>query len=343
MDVTRAAGGVGLQTVNDAQVKDQETKNAINQFQARYGEKPKEARTVKKQLDKDDFMRIMITEMKHQDPTKPMDTDRMATQMAQVTSVEQMKNVAQAVDRLAEKSNASDRLAMSNMIGKTVTVDKGRFVHQKGTISAINFDLPEDADKVKLSIQNEKGEEIASRELEPQKAGANTYNWDGINSSNIQSVTGNYIVRVEAENAKGNKIKVDPISKESVVGVTFEGGETNFLVGDPKNPQKVNFKNVARIEGEATMKADAEQKAAKHAAKAAGGPNATTDGAFDLPPGLQEKLKAEMAKTGGGVAAADEGSIAGPKAPQANQAQAAQAKAVAENDHSPGFPNGLRD
>ena len=337
MEITRAQSGTGLQTVTDAQAKSQEVQNAVTQFQAKYGEKPKEARVVKKALDKDDFMRIMITEMKHQDPTKPMDSDRMATQMAQVTSVEQMKNVATAMDKLAEKSNASDRLAMSAMIGKTVTVDKGRFVHQKGTMSSINFDLPTAAQKVKLSIQNEKGEEIAARELEPKQAGPNSYNWDGINASNIQSVTGNYIVRVDAEDANGNKINVNPISKEEVVGITFEGGDTNFLVGDAKNPQKVAFKNVARIEGEATIRAGAEQaKTAALQAKMSamnqtpgqpGGSekNAALGGlakASELPPGLQEKMQAEMSKAN----------------PQAEQKPLADA-----NDSSPGFPNGLRD
>ena len=59
----------------------------MNMLQARYGEKPKEARQVHKQLDKDDFMKIMLTEIKHQDPTKPMDADKMAAQMAQLTSI----------------------------------------------------------------------------------------------------------------------------------------------------------------------------------------------------------------------------------------------------------------
>lgn len=342
MEIGKAQSGLGLQTVTDAQIKNQETQNAVNQFQSKYGEKPKEARAVKKALDKDDFMRIMITEMKHQDPTKPMDSDRMATQMAQVTSVEQMKNVASAVDKLAEKSNATDRLAMSSMIGKTVTVDKGRFVHQKGTVSAINFDLPENAEKIKLSIQNEKGEEIASRELEPKNAGPNTYNWDGINASSIQSTTGTYLVRVEAEGAGGKKLKVDPITKEEVVGVTFEGGDTNFLVGDPKNPQKVAFKSVSRIEGEATMKASTESKAAAAALQAKvasvqaqkaglagnGSQNGASNGAAlsgvaaagDLPLALQEKVKAELAKS----------------AP-------VQAQAEANAPDSPGFPNGLRE
>ncbi len=270
-------------------------KNAVNQLQARYGEKPKEARPIKKQLDKDDFMRIMITEMRHQDPTKPMDSDRMATQMAQITSVEQLKNVSGAIEKLSEKSSASDRLAMSAMIGKNVTVDKSRFAHQKGMVSPLNFTLPEDAEKIRLTILDERGEEVAARELEPMKAGLNAYNWDGINSTNLLSGSGTYLVRVDAENAQGKKIKIDPVNRDTVVGVSFDGGETHFLVGDSKNPQKVNFKNVIRIES------DAPQKSAVPVQESRSGEIETARqvaGGASLPPGLQEKLNRELAQSG---------------------------------------------
>ncbi len=230
--------------------RDRLVQNAVNEFQAKFGEKPKEARQIKKTLDKDDFMKIMIAEMKHQDPTKPMDADKMATQMAQITSVEQMKNVGVAIEKLADKNSAQDRLAMSAMIGKSVTVDKGRFVHQKGTLSPINFDLPADAAKLKLKFLDEQGEEISSRTIESKKAGLNTYNWDGLLENGTPAKSGSYMIRVEAEDKNGSQTKIDPISKERIVGVTFEGGETNFLVGDQKSPQKVAFKNVIRIEGE---------------------------------------------------------------------------------------------
>ena len=262
MDVTRANAGVGMPVAGagEAQDRDQAVRNSMAELQARYGEKPKEARAVKKQLDKDDFMRIMITEMRHQDPTKPMDAERMATQMAQITSVEQLKNVSNAIEKLSDKNSATDRLAMSGMIGKTVTVDKGRFSHQKGTVSPINFELPEEAAKVKITILNEKGDEVATRDLDPMKAGANVYNWDGVTSSSTQGNSGTYLVRVDAENAKGAKIKIDSVSRETVVGVSFEGGETNFLVGDSKSPQRVNFKNVTRIESDAVPRPSVERK-----------------------------------------------------------------------------------
>lgn len=309
MDVSRAQNAMSLPQVsaNDSVPssgeRDQVARNATAQMQARYGEKPKEARAVKKALDKDDFMRIMITEMTHQDPTKPMDADKMATQMAQITSVEQLKNVSGAIEKLADKNSASDRLAMSAMIGKSVVVDKGRFSHQKGTLSPINFNLPRDANRVKMSILDERGEEVATRELEPMKAGTNVYNWDGMNVSGLPTSSGNFIVRIDAEDAKGSKIQIDPISSETVVGVSFEGGETNFLVGDSKTPQKVNFRNVIRIEGDAparTSQTATDRKAAPTTASSAAPKAATgaeaqasapaSNEGFALPESLQQKL-----------------------------------------------------
>ncbi len=315
MEISRANAGIGINGAggNETLDRDQALKNSMAQIQARYGERPKEARVAKKALDKDDFMRIMITEMRHQDPTKPMDSDRMATQMAQITSVEQLKNVSNAIEKMADKNNASDRLAMSGMIGRTVTVDKGRFTHQKGTISPINFELPEDASKIKVTILNEQGEEVATRDLEPMKSGQNVYSWDGITASNTQTGSGTYLVRVDAENGKGGKIKVDPISKERIVGVSFEGGDTHFLVGDSKTPQKVAFKNVIRIETES------------------GSPSFASKGSVTssdaLPQGLQEKLKAEMGGANGNAAPAPDVATETPGN-----------GLVAE-----GFPNGLDD
>lgn len=307
MDIGKTQGGMtAANPAANAPVenRDQSSQNAIRQFQAVYGEKMKEARPVKKTLDKDDFMKIMITEMKHQDPTKPMESDKMATQMAQLTSVEQLKNVGVAIEKLADKNTASDRLAMSAMIGKSVTVDKGRFSHQKGTLSPVNFDLPEDAQKIKISVLDERGDTVATRELEPMKAGQNIYNWDGMNESGIQSNTGNYMVRVDAENEKGAKLAINPVSRETVVGVSFEGGETNFLVGNTKTPQRVNFRNVTRIEGDAVTQSAAQQnKAASLEQNRAAAP-AKADSGFSLPPELQKRLN--QAQQGQAVASAKE-------------------------------------
>ncbi len=316
MDITRAAPSPLTEVKqNDRPVTE---RSATALFQARYGEKQKEARPVKKTLDKDDFMRIMITEMKHQDPTKPMDSDRMATQMAQITSVEQMKNVGTSIEKLAEKSSASDRLAMSMMIGKSVTVDKSRFTHQKATVSPISFDLPEAATKVKLVVLDDKGEEVASRELDPMEAGPNTYNWDGMNASNMQAPSSTYSIRIDAENKNGAKVKVNSVTRENVVGVTFEGGEANFLIGNPKSPQKVGLKNILRLEGDAQPAA-----AATLAPKSNAGAAALPNGEFELPENLKAKL-----------------GMANPEGQLTAEAELTDSASI---ETPSGFPNGLND
>src|SRR5579864_9721176 len=69
----------------DAQDASTSTKfgDVWNQIQAKYGQKPEKAREIKKTLDKDDLMRIMISQMKNQDPTQPFKAEQMATELAQ--------------------------------------------------------------------------------------------------------------------------------------------------------------------------------------------------------------------------------------------------------------------
>lgn len=150
---------------------------------------------------------------------------------------------------------------MSAMIGKSVTVDKSKFTHQKGNYSPVNYMLPQDAARVKITVVDEHGEDIYSKELEPQKSGSNTFNWDGMANNGIPQKSGSYSVKVEAEDQKGVKLKIDPISHEAIIGIAFDGGESNFLVGDPKQPQKIAMKNVVKIEGDTMARAAAAKNA----------------------------------------------------------------------------------
>jgi flagellar basal-body rod modification protein FlgD len=69
-------------------------------------------------LDKDDFLKLFVTQLQHQDPMAPMDNDQMVAQMSQLSSVEQMTNLA--------SSNAQMALSLANanaigLIGRTVS------------------------------------------------------------------------------------------------------------------------------------------------------------------------------------------------------------------------------
>jgi len=58
-------------------------------------------------LGKDDFLKLLITQLSHQDPTQPVKDEQFIAQMAQFSSLEQMQNVASSVHRMTDRQSLS--------------------------------------------------------------------------------------------------------------------------------------------------------------------------------------------------------------------------------------------
>ena len=76
----------------------------------------------KAELDKDDFLKILVTQLQHQDPTNPMQDREFIAQMAQFSSLEQMTNMSQNFAKLSGVLNSSEAQAM---LGRTVEIIDG--------------------------------------------------------------------------------------------------------------------------------------------------------------------------------------------------------------------------
>jgi len=245
-------GGVGgeLNTTKDAKESAREQKfgDIWKNIQSQYGAKAEKPREIKKQLGKDDFLRIMITQMKNQDPSSPFKAEQMATEMAQFTSVEQLQNLNQQMSKMVNANQPLERLAMTNMIGKTITIDRERFPHGENEASPLTFELQKDAKTVKVNILSEAGEVVMSKDLGPKKSGVQNFTWDGLKDNSLPSKAGNYIFRVEARDANDQLIAMNTRGQSKVVGVSFEGQEGVLLVGDINQPQKITMRNVVRVD-----------------------------------------------------------------------------------------------
>ena len=74
------------------------------------------------ELGKDDFLKLLLAQLSHQDPTNPMDNNEFIAQMAQFSSLEQINNMSNSFAKMAALMNSSDAV---NTIGKEVEVDVG--------------------------------------------------------------------------------------------------------------------------------------------------------------------------------------------------------------------------
>jgi flagellar basal-body rod modification protein FlgD len=79
-------------------------------------------RASKESLDKDDFLKILLTQLTHQDPTKPMEDKEFIAQMAQFSTLEQMTNMSQEFEKLRSLFSATQAY---QMLGKTVEITDG--------------------------------------------------------------------------------------------------------------------------------------------------------------------------------------------------------------------------
>lgn len=91
-------------------------------------------RTASQELGKDDFLKLLLTQLSHQDPTAPMDNNQFIAQMAQFSALEQMTNMSNGFNQIAAMLNASEASAT---IGRTVEVDAGGDTVVSGVVEAM--------------------------------------------------------------------------------------------------------------------------------------------------------------------------------------------------------------
>jgi flagellar basal-body rod modification protein FlgD len=209
----------------------------------------------KNELGKDDFMKLMSAQLKYQDPINPMKNEEMAAQLAQFSSLEQMMNVNNTLEKMVSGQKPSEHMLAASLIGKRVSTDSTHFQFEKGSAPEIAFKLPNDAKSVNVAIVDSKGEVVREIELGELQKGDQSIRWDGKNSKLQEQPLGEYSYRVTAEDKDGKSIPINSESSGVVTGIAFEGGKSVLLIGD----KKVAIERVGKIEQDSPQPAATSQ------------------------------------------------------------------------------------
>jgi flagellar basal-body rod modification protein FlgD len=168
----------------------------------------KSTQTSNAQLGKDAFLQLLVAQMKNQDPTHPMDGRKLASQLAQFSSVEQLTNLNSAMDKLVKsQDNMSQSLSntmAASLAGKKVQAVSDRIHVQAGEDCTIPFQLGNPAAKVKITITDSNGTTVRTAKLENLPAGENTWPWNGQTNEGNKVPEGNYAVHIDAQNGDSN-------------------------------------------------------------------------------------------------------------------------------------------
>ena len=166
----------------------------------------------------DRFLKLLVTQLKNQDPLNPMDNAQITSQMAQISTVSGIDQLSATMQSMATSFNSAQSLQATSMIGHNVLAP-GNVILLQGSSAVGGVELDAAADAVTVSILDASGQLLHKVDLGAQDAGLLSFQWDGATDSGTNAASGNYRFAIEATSG-GKKIGATALAVGQVASVT---------------------------------------------------------------------------------------------------------------------------
>jgi len=186
-------------------------------------------------LGKDDFLKLLLVELQHQDPTEPMDSEKILSQTSQLATLESAQNTNDALEKLAASLGSSQQFSTIAAIGKTADLGSNAIGYDEGTTTTFEMYFPDEVAAGTLEILDSSGNIISTIGIEPNAAGVYQFGWDGMLSNGTAAESGVYYVTASYTNGDGTPLTTS-MGSYPIESVRFEEGETLVKVGSSYVP-----------------------------------------------------------------------------------------------------------
>lgn len=173
------------------------------------------------QIGKDEFLKLLVTQLKNQDPEAPLDSKEFAVQLAQFTQVEKLISID---DKLGAQSDAASLGSMAGYLGHQVVLNSQEVAAKGGQAGQLQLDLSRDSGNVIVQFVNSQGVVVGQKDLGERSAGKQMVSLDGLTVPD-----GYYKVKVTATNKVGGGT-FEPSAAVAGVVSGFIPGPTPLLI-----------------------------------------------------------------------------------------------------------------
>jgi len=185
-------------------------------------------------MGKDDFLKLMIEELKNQDPMNPMDGTQYASQLAQFSSLEQLSNLNDTMTASAATNStltqSINNMMVSNLIGKETKLSGSDIVLNGQSSIDLGYNLPSQASSVEVNIYDSNGALVKTIDSSKLSSGDSKLSWDLTDNNGNKVSNGNYTFNVTAADASGNSITTSLYKYGTIDGVKFNSSGTVVLI-----------------------------------------------------------------------------------------------------------------
>ncbi|TVQ66277.1 MAG: hypothetical protein EA360_06555 [Balneolaceae bacterium] len=193
----------------------------------------------KNELGQQQFLQLLVAQMRNQDPINPLDGAEFASQLAQFNSVEQLISVNQGLKSLQESQDLMSA-SLNNSMAATLTGKQAKVMTNEIHLSDgepvhLKFELQTGADEIEVIIRNASGSEVRRETIPGMPSGENEWSWDGKNDAGATLFDGTYTVELKAKSS-GSPVSSMMFLEGVVEKVRFTGDGVFLSVNNIQVP-----------------------------------------------------------------------------------------------------------
>jgi len=194
-----------------------------------------------RQLGKDAFLTLLLTQLQNQDPTNPMDNTEMTAQLAQFSQLEQLANMNSSIETMTGYIQAQNQFQTLTMIGKDVLAENDQISVTDGKMDHEASVITTQSCKLTVYIVDSSGNQVARLDMGQVDAGEHKIDWKVVNSIGKPVGDGAYKFQVTAVDAAGTVLdegvyaqvagKITSVSFDSTGQPIIHMGNSSLALG----------------------------------------------------------------------------------------------------------------
>ena len=197
-------------------------------------------------LGKDDFLKLLITQLQYQDPTSPMDSEKILQQTSELASLETQQNTNKALEELSASFKQNKNFSAVAAIGKYAKLDTSVKLTENsdGTMNPVTFtlDFAEDMKSGDIQIYDDQNRLVKTMNIDEGSKGKHSYTWKGLTDAGEKAKAGDYKIVAKYINPDGVTLQAD-FGSHKIDSVKFDGEKTYLKL----NGSFVDFAQVQEI------------------------------------------------------------------------------------------------
>lgn len=181
----------------------------------------------------DQFLTLLTTQLKNQDPTAPLNTNDFTAQLVQFASVEQQIKSNDTLNSLLKTTQTSNAASALGFVGKTVSASGATRYLQNGSTKWV-LDA-ERGGTATIAIKNDSGSVVATKTM-TVVAGAQDYVWDGKMSDGSSAPSGKYTISVTGKDTSNQSFNIATSISGVIDSVDLTTMPATLLIGSIEIP-----------------------------------------------------------------------------------------------------------